>query len=80
MCLAQFMDDESGAKFGFKPSGLRRHDVARVCDVHDLFHGDGIEGQCHLHLSAVHTTFQLTQSADTAHEVDALVGTKVLDS
>ena len=64
----------------FKPRGFRRHDVARIGNVHQLLHGNRIECQRHLHFAAVHTFLQFTQSADTAHKVDTLVRAQVLDA
>ena len=74
------MDDEARTQFGLKPGSLGRHDLATVGNVDDLLHGHGIEGQSHLHLATVNTTFQFAQAADTANEVDALVGTQVGDA
>ena len=80
LLLAELVDYEARAQLGFKPSGLRRHNVAGVGDVDDLLHRDGIEGEGDLHLAVVDATFQLAQTADTAHEVDTLVGAQVLDA
>lgn len=38
-CLIEFVDDQSGAKFGFEPGGLGRHDISRVCNIDQLLHG-----------------------------------------
>ena len=78
--LAKFVYHKAGAQFRLEPSGFGRHDVAGVGNVDNLFHGNGIESKSHFHLAAVHTTFQLAQSADTANEVDTLVGTQVFDT
>ena len=74
------MDHEAGAQLGLEPGGLRRHDVAGVGNVDDLLHAHGIEGEGDLHLAVVDATFQLAEAADAADEVDALVGTEVLDA
>ena len=73
------VDHHSRPQFGFEPRGLRRHDVARVGNVDQLLHRDGVEGERRLHLPAVHTAFQLAQTADAAHEVDPLRGAQILD-
>ena len=78
--LFQLVNDESRTQLRFEPRRLGRHDVARVGNIHQLLHADRIEGQSHLHLTTVHTLLQLAQPADTAHEVDALVRTEVLDT
>ena len=74
------MNHQARAQFRLKPSGLGRHDVAGVGDVDDLLHAHRIERESDLHLTAVHTTFQLAEATDTANEVDALVGAEVLDA
>lgn len=42
--LAELVDDDTRAELRLEPCGLRWHDVARVSDVHDLLHRDGVEG------------------------------------
>ena len=42
--LAELVDDDTRAELRLEPGGLRWHDVARVSDVHDLLHRDGVEG------------------------------------
>ena len=74
------MDYEPAAKFRLKPGGLGRHDFAAVGDVHDLLHGNGIEGEGKFHFAAVDALLQLAEAAQAAHEVDALVATQVLDA
>ena len=39
-----------------------------------------MQSKCHLHLAAIHTTFQLTETAKTAHKIDALIRTQILDT
>ena len=39
-----------------------------------------MQGQCHLHLATIYTTLQLAESAKTAHEVDTLIRTQILDA
>ncbi len=36
--LIQFMNNQSRTKFWFKPSSLRRHNVAGIGNIHQLFH------------------------------------------
>ena len=66
--------------FGSNQVVFGRHDVARIGDVHQLLHGNGIEGQCHFHLTAVHPLLQLFQTTDATYKVDTLVGTEVFDA
>ena len=42
--LLEGVDHHAGAEFRFEPRRLRRHDVARVGDVDELLHRDGVEG------------------------------------
>ena len=67
-------------QFRFEPRGLRGHDVARVGDVDELFHRDGVECEGHLHLAAVDTTLEFAQTADAAHEVYTLRRAQILDT
>ena len=71
--LTQFMDHQTRAELGLDPRGLGGHDVARVGNVHELLHRYGIEGEGHLHLTAIDTTLELAETADATDEVDALV-------
>ena len=43
--LIQFVNHKTRAQFRLKPSGLWRHDVARVGNIHYLVHRYGIEGE-----------------------------------
>lgn len=74
------MNHQPRTQLRLKPSCLGRHDVARIGDVHQLLHGNGIEGQCHFHLTAVHPLLQLFQTTDATYKVDTLVGTEVFDA
>ena len=74
------MDYEPAAEFRLKPGGLGRHDFAAVGDVHDLLHGNGIEGEGKFHLAAIHALLQLAESAQATYEVDALIAAQVLDA
>ena len=66
------MNSQPAPELRLKPCCLRRHDVAGVGNVHELFHGDRIEGESDSHLAAVHSAGQLAESADTSHEIDSL--------
>ena len=66
------MDHQSGAQLRLEPSGLRRHDLPAVGDIHDLLHRDGLECQRCTHLTGIDTALQLFQATKTAYKVDAL--------
>ena len=36
--LRKLVDCEAGAELWLEPGGLRRHDIARIRDVHKLLH------------------------------------------
>ena len=74
------MNYQSRTQLRFEPSGLGRHDIAGIGNVHQLFHGHRIKRQSHFHLTAVHPLLQFAQPADTADKVDTLVGTEVFDA
>ena len=78
--LIQSVNHQARAQFRLKPSGLGRHDVARVGDVDDLLHAHWIEREGHFHLTAIDATLKLAEATDTANEVNALVGAEVLDA
>ena len=69
------MDHQTGAKLRFEPRRLRRHNITRIGDIHQLLHRNGLQSQGNLHLTAIHTAFQFTQATDTSHEIDSLVRT-----
>ena len=54
------MDHQTGAKLRFEPRRLRRHNITRIGDIHQLLHRNGIQSQGNLHLTAIHTAFQFT--------------------
>ena len=71
-CLRQLMNSQPAPELRLEPCGLRRHDIAGVSNVYELFHGDRIEGESDSHLAAVHSAGQLSESADTSYEIDSL--------
>lgn len=85
--LVEFVDEESGAEFGFEPSGLWRHDFAGVGDGDELLDGDGVHGEGDaadvvgvVGDGLVDASFEFVGSADAADEVDAFVGADVADA
>ena len=71
---------KTAAELWLEPCGLGRHDIARVGNADELVHGDGIEGEGHFHLAGVNAAGEFSKTADTAHEVNSLVCTEVLDA
>ena len=80
VALGEGVDHHARAQLGLEPRRLRRHDVARVGDVDELLHRDGVEREGHGHLAAVDAALQLAQAADASHEVNPLRGAQVLDA
>mgnify|MGYP006975068058 CR=1 FL=1 len=39
------MDHQTGAKLRFEPRRLRRHNITRIGDIHQLLHRNGIQSQ-----------------------------------
>ena len=74
------VDDEAGAEFGLEPGGLGGHDVAGVGDVHELLHGYGVEGEGECHFAGVDAATEFVEAADASYEVDAFVGSEVVDA
>ncbi len=77
--LAEFVDHETGAELRLEPRSLRGHDLARVGDIHDLLHRDGIEGQGSTHLTRVDTTLEFAETSEASHEIDTLRRAQVAD-
>lgn len=76
----EFVDYETASEFRLKPCGLGRHNITGIGDIDELVHGYGVEGESHLHFTAVNSALQFTEATDTAYEVDSLVATEVSDS
>ena len=74
------MDDKPRAELRLEPRSLRRHDIARVSNIDQLLHRDGIERKSELHLTAIDTLLQLTKATDTTDKVNALIRAQVLDA
>ena len=51
-----------------------------VRNIHKLLHGYGVESKCHSHFPGIHTVLEFAETADSANEVDTLVGTQVGDA
>ena len=71
--LDELVDDQTGAELRLEPRGLWWHDIARVSDINQLLHRDRVECKSKLHLSAIDSLLQLSETTDTTDEVDALV-------
>ena len=64
------MNEQSAAKFGFKPSAFRRHDPARIGDTHQLVHGRGVHRYCHCPVAGIDQPLQFLCATNPANEVD----------
>lgn len=73
------VNEETAAKFGFKPRRFRRHDAAAIGDGEDLVDLRGEHGNGEAHFARVDAFFEFFNAADAADEVDAFVGTRILD-
>ena len=71
--LFELMDNQTGTQFRFEPGCLGRHDITGIGYIHQLLHGDRIQGQSHFHFATVYTALQFAQTTDTANEVDPLI-------
>ena len=76
----QLMYNQSGTKFWLEPGSLWRHNISTIGNIHQLFHGYRIQGQCHSHFSTVNPALEFFQSADSTYEVNSLVRTQILDT
>ena len=80
MRLIQLVDNQTAAELRFEPGSLRRHNVTRICNVHQLLHCYGMQRQSDLHFATIHRLLQLTQTTDTSYKVDALIATQIGNS
>ena len=74
------MNYQSRTQLRFEPSGLGRHDIAGIGNVHQLLHGHRITRQSHFHLTADPPLLHLAQPAEPADNGETLVGTEVFDT
>ena len=74
------MNCKAAAELGLEPSGLGRHDIAAVGNVHKLLHGYRVKRKGNLHFSVIYAAGKFSKTADTANEVYPLVGTQILDT
>src|SRR5690606_2238393 len=63
-----------------KPRRLRRHHLPRIRNRHQALDGGRVQRAGHLPLAGVDALLQLSQAADAADEVDALVAAWVIDA
>ena len=77
--LAEFVDDKTRAELRLKPCSLRRHDLARISNVHNLLHRDGIESQSSTHLPTIHTALELAKTTQASYEVNTLRAAEITD-
>ena len=71
------MNYQTTSQLRLKPRGLGRHDFSAVGNIHDLLHGDGIEGQSHTHFARINPTTKFAQATQATHEVDTLVAPQI---
>ena len=74
------MDNQARAELRLEPRRLRRHDIARIGNVHQLLHRYGIERKGHPHLAAIDATLQFAQAPDAANEIDAFIRAQIFDT
>ena len=66
------MDYESRTELRLEPSSLRRHNLTRISDVHNLLHRNRIESESCTHFTAIHTALQFAKTSETTYEIYAL--------
>src|SRR6185369_6667819 len=74
------MNKEAGPQFRFKPGRFGRHDLVGVRKRHEFFNGRMKERKSDFELFAVYQPLQLGSSANTAHKMDSLIGSRIADS
>ena len=55
LSLRKLVDSETTTELRLEPCGLRRHYIARICDIYELLHRNWIEGESYLHLAVVNS-------------------------
>src|SRR2546426_471247 len=74
------MTEHPVAQLRFKPCALGGHDSARVRDRHQLLNPRRKHGERARVLAAVHQLLQLRRAPDSAHEVNRLARSGIIDS
>ena len=74
------MDDQPVAQLGFKPSALRRHDLAGIRNCHKLFNGSRIHRECDSRPTRLDPLLQFARAANAADEFDPGIRTRVVDA
>ena len=67
------MNHQAGAQLRLEPGCFRRHYITCIGNIHQLFHRHRIKRQRNLHLPGINTRLQLSQTTDTANEINPLV-------
>ena len=73
------MNPDPAPQLRLEPGGLRRHKEAGIGDGEELLHGRRVHGKGCLPVS-LYQPLQLSQAADSAHELNSPVGPRVPDS
>mmetsp|Transcript_4494 Transcript_4494/g.8216 ORF Transcript_4494/g.8216 Transcript_4494/m.8216 type:complete len:250 (+) Transcript_4494:789-1538(+) len=66
-------------RLGLEPCGFRRHDHSRIGNIHELIELYGIQSNSS-HTVLVASLDQSTQAANSAHEINALIATNILNA
>src|SRR5690349_7363263 len=74
------MREQPIAQLRLEPGALGRHYVAAVGDVEKLLNGNGIKAEGRHGVAVLHALLELAEAADAAHEIDAVVGARILDA
>src|SRR6185369_8620672 len=71
------MNKEAGPQFRFKPGRFGRHDLVGIRQRHEFFNGRMKERKSDFKLFAVYKPLQLGNSANPAHKMDSLIGSRI---
>src|SRR5262245_35969959 len=74
------MHEEPAPQLGLEPGALRRHQEAAVAHREELLDLRRMEVQRNREAALVDPALELGDAADSAHEVDVLVATRVADA
>src|SRR5688572_26140552 len=74
------MNEKPALELWLEPGALGRHDLAGVRDGHHLLDANRMQRERDGGLAGVNPPLELRGSANSAHEVDSLVGSDVADA
>ena len=71
------MKNHAAGQLGLEPRGLRRHNLAAVCNRKELIQSRGKKAECHRCLASVHRSFQSLWSPNSSNKPDPCIPPRI---